>query len=72
MTDSALGQFWLALGVAIFTKGMCGILKRIDFLRHTGLAVVTDLAFLYFLRIDISSFFAVRLLTVVTDAAFQP
>ena len=50
MTDAALGQFWLVLGVAVFTKSMGGILEGVDLLRHAGLAVVTGLAFFYFLR----------------------
>ena len=72
MTDAALGQLWLVLGMAIFTKGMRGILEGVDLLRHASLAVVTGLTFFYFLRFDIGDFLAVCSLTVVTDAALQP
>ena len=71
MTDAALGQFRLILRVAILTQGMGRILEGVDLFRHAGLAVVTGLAFFYFLPFDISNSFAVRSLAVVTDDAFQ-
>jgi hypothetical protein len=72
MTDAALGQFWLVFGMAIFTKGMRGILVGVDLLSHAGLAVVTGLTFFYFLRLDIVDSLAVCSLTMMTCAALQP
>ena len=72
MTDAALGEFWFVFGVAVFTKGMGGILEGVDLFGHAGLAVVTGLAFFNFLPLNVRNLFAVRSLAVVAGAAFQP
>jgi hypothetical protein len=72
MTDAAFGQVGIVLLMAILTQGMGSILERVDFFRHSSLAVMAGFAFFDFLSLYIRDPFALRAFAVMTGLAFKP